>query len=78
VNRQLRNALITIAVGAILYAMPVPEGLKPQAWHLFSLTVAIILGFILEPLPIGAVAFIGITVIALTESGPQAPDFSRG
>ena len=64
-NTQLRNALITVGVGLVLYFLPVPAGLTPQAWHLFAMTVAIILGFILEPLPLGAVAFIGLTVSML-------------
>ncbi|MDR1827562.1 MAG: anion permease [Methylobacteriaceae bacterium] len=65
------KGLITVAVGLIIwFIIPIPEGLadKPQAWHLFALTVAIILGFILSPLPIGAVAFIGITIVALTNT----------
>lgn len=67
-TKQQRNGLITVGVGLILYFLPVPAGLTPQAWHLFAMTVAIILGFILEPLPLGAVAFIGITVISLTKT----------
>ena len=64
-NNFIRG-LIVLAVGAAIWFMPVPAGLKPQAWHLFALFVATILGFILQPLPIGSVAFIGITVTALT------------
>lgn len=80
-NKNLRNALITVAVGAILYFFPVPAGLEPQAWHLFAITVAVILGFILEPLPLGATAFIGITVVALTGTlkiGEVLGGFSSG
>ena len=67
-SKQQRNGLITVGVGLVLYFLPVPAGLTPQAWHLFALTVAIILGFILEPLPLGAVAFIGITIVVLTKT----------
>ena len=80
-SKQQRNGLITVGVGLILYFLPVPAGLTPQAWHLFALTVAIILGFILEPLPLGAVAFIGITVVALTKTlsvGAVLSGFSSG
>lgn len=69
-TKQQRNGLITVGVGLVLYFFPVPAGLTPQAWHLFALTVAIILGFILEPLPLGAVAFIGITIVAATKTLP--------
>jgi DASS family divalent anion:Na+ symporter len=65
VNKNLRNGLIAVAVGIIIWFIPVPAGLKPQAWHLFAIFVATILGFILQPLPIGAVAFIGLGLAGL-------------
>ena len=65
-SRNFWKGVITVFVGAAIWVCPMPEGLTPQAWHLFALTVAIILGFILNPLPIGAVAFIGISIVALT------------
>lgn len=64
-NKDLRNGLIAVAVGIILWFLPVPAGLKPQAWHLLAIFVATILGFILQPLPIGAIAFIGLAVAGL-------------
>ena len=63
---NLVRGLIVVLVGAAIWFMPVPAGLKPQAWHLFAVFVATILGFILQPLPIGSVAFISITITALT------------
>lgn len=62
------RGIITVLAGVIIWFIPAPQGVTPQAWHLFALTVAIILGFILSPLPIGAVAFIGITVVSLTNT----------
>ena len=57
-KNDLQKGLFTVAVGVILWFMPVPAGLKPQAWHMFAMFVATIVGFILHPLPIGAIAFI--------------------
>ena len=37
---------ITIAVGLLIWMIPIPAGLKPQAWMLFSIFVATIVGFI--------------------------------
>lgn len=65
-NENLRKSLLVIAVGLIIWFIPTPDGLTDQAWHLFACVVAIIVGFIVQPLPLGAVAFIGITVIATT------------
>jgi len=65
-SKQIRNLLITIAVGVVIWFLPVPNGITDQAWHLFAVFVSTILGFILAPLPIGAVAFLGVTIAALT------------
>ena len=63
---RLKKAAIPLILGLGLWFCPVPEGLTPQAWHIFALMVAIIAGFITSPLPIGAVAFIGVTITILT------------
>ena len=64
-NKNLRNGLIAIAVGLVIWFLPVPAGLKLPAWHLFAIFVATILGFILQPLPIGAIAFISLGLAGL-------------
>ncbi|MDO0824857.1 anion permease [Desulfosporosinus nitroreducens] len=64
-NNKLVRGLIPILVGMLIWFMPVPMGLKAPAWHLFAIFVATILGFILQPLPIGALAFISVTFTAL-------------
>lgn len=61
-NKNLRNGLIAVAIGAIIWFLPAPAGLKAQAWHLFAIFVATIVAFILQPLPIGAIAFIGLGI----------------
>ena len=60
-NTKRRNALITIGTGLVLWFLPVPDGVTPLAWHLLAVFIATVLGFILHPLPIGAVAFIAIS-----------------
>ena len=71
-NKNLRNGLIAIAIGIILWFIPAPAGLKPQAWHLLSIFVATIIGFILQPLPIGAIAFISLGLAGLLNVLPPA------
>lgn len=65
-DNKLFKGIAVIALGAIIWFSPVPAGLKPAAWHLFAIFAAVIIGFILKPVPIGAVAFAGVTFAALT------------
>ncbi|UCG88871.1 MAG: anion permease [Gemmatimonadota bacterium] len=57
---------IVIALGALIWFLPSPEGVTPRAWHLFAIFVATIVGIMLEPLPMGAVALCGIAAATLT------------
>ncbi|VFS46697.1 Citrate/succinate antiporter [Budvicia aquatica] len=57
-SNNITKGLATILIGMIIWFIPVPDGLTPQAWHLFALMVAIIIGFILQPVPVGAVALL--------------------
>jgi len=64
--KKFRRLLIAIAIGLVIWFCPHPDAIKPIAWHLFAVFAATIAGFILQPFPIGAVAFIGVPVAALT------------
>ena len=55
--------LLTIAIGLILWFLPIPQGVTPEAWHVLAVMVATIAGFIFIPLPIGYVAIFGITAV---------------
>ncbi len=57
-------------IGAIIWFVPPPEGVEPNAWHLFAIFVATIIGIIAKPLPMGAVAIISIMVTAGTYTLP--------
>ncbi len=58
--------IVSVAVGVVIWFIPRPEGVEPAAWHLFAIFVATIVGIISKPLPMGAVAIIGLTATALT------------
>lgn len=64
-NNMVRS-LVVLAIGAAIWFAPVPAGLKPEAWKLMAIFVSTILGFILQPLPIGSLAFISVTFTALS------------
>ena len=65
-NNNLFRLAGVILVGVIIWFTPVPTGLKPQVWHLFAIFVTTIIGFIVQPLPIGAIAFMSVTFTILT------------
>lgn len=66
-NPKFIKFLALIAVGAAIWFCPHPQAVSAQAWHLFAIVVATILGLILQPIPIGAIAFIGVTVAVLSK-----------
>ncbi|MCP5107295.1 MAG: anion permease [bacterium] len=64
------NALIMwaipLAVGLVIWFIPSPAGVKTQAWHLLAIFAATIVGITVKPLPMGAMALLGITAAAVT------------
>lgn len=63
-NILKKKVLAIVIIGVGLWFCPVPDGITLQAWHLFAIFATTIIGFILRPIPIGAVAFIGVTLAA--------------
>ena len=70
--KKLLLCIIPVLVGLAIWLCPAPQAMvdagHEQGWHLFALVAAIILAFIISPMPIGATAFIGITITALTKT----------
>lgn len=66
-NEKILRGFGVLAVGTAIWLCPVPDGLKPAAWKLMAIFVATILGFITQPLPIGAIAFLSVTFTALAK-----------
>ena len=59
--------LVPILIGVAIWLIPVPDGLKPQAWHMLAIFVATIAAIIMAPLPMSAIALIGATVASLLD-----------
>eukprot|EP00803_Ostreobium_quekettii_P007758 evm.model.scf_1215EXC.5 EVM.evm.TU.scf_1215EXC.5 scf_1215EXC:28331-33596(-) len=58
---------ITLAIGLVIrFLVPVPEGITMKGWTLLSIFLSTICGLVLEPLPTGAVAFLGLTATILS------------
>jgi len=60
--------VLTLFVGLVLWFTPIPTGVTPQAWHLFAIFIATIFGMIAKPLPMGAVALVGLAATVLTNT----------
>ncbi|CAL1409541.1 unnamed protein product [Linum trigynum] len=72
----IKPLLASIATGVILWFIPVPEGVTKQAWQLLAIFLATIVGIITQPLPLGAVALMGLGASVLTKTLPFAAAFS--
>ena len=66
------RAGIPLAVLALIWMMPVPDGLTVHGMRFFGIFVAVILALILEPLPNSAVGLIGITSAGVLQLVPLA------
>ena len=47
---KIKSLIITLVVGVAIWLIPVPEGMKTNAWHLLAIFVATIVGT-LQKLP---------------------------
>ena len=60
-----RLALVALA-GALLWLVPVPEGVQPRAWQLLAIFVATMVGIVVRPMPMGALAFVSVSFAVLS------------
>ena len=65
---NLKNLGLAVAVGIAIWFCPTPAGITAQAWHLLAIFVATIIGIITAPLPLGAVAMIGLCASMMTKT----------
>lgn len=59
--------LICVGLGLLGWFCPAPSGLSVDGWHVLVLFVVTILGLIIKPLPMGAVAMITLLLTILTQ-----------
>jgi divalent anion:Na+ symporter, DASS family len=65
-SKKTIGTLIIVGVWAAIWFYPVPPGLKPQAWHLFAIFLATVVGFILGPYPNGIIALSSLVLAVFT------------
>lgn len=74
--RALLKWLVIVLLPAMLFLAPIPAGLTPQAWWLLAIFVGTILGLMLQPLPLGAMALVGLVAAAVTGALPAGQVFA--
>jgi len=57
-----------VAIGLLVWALPLPHGVEPRAWRLLAIFVATVVGIIVRPLPMGAMSIVGIAVAVSTRT----------
>lgn len=64
---NIKAVAITFAVAFIIWFIPAPDGVAENAWHLFAIFAATILGIILKAAPMGTMCMMAIGFTALTQ-----------
>lgn len=63
---KIKKLLIVLIVFIVVWFIPTPTGLSSDAWHLFAIFISVIIGIIIEAMPIGAMGLLGIALVAIT------------
>ncbi|KAF7805403.1 dicarboxylate transporter 1, chloroplastic [Senna tora] len=72
----IKPLLASIATGVLVWFAPLPAGVSKNAWQLLAIFLGTIVGIISQPLPLGAVALLGLGVSVLTKTLTFAAAFS--
>jgi DASS family divalent anion:Na+ symporter len=64
----LVKGLAPFVLAGLILLIPRPEAVQAEGWAVFAIFAGTILGLILRPLPLGAVALIGLTATMLSET----------
>lgn len=73
---NMRDLFIAIGIAVALWFIPPPAGVSAKAWHLLAVFVGTIVGIITTPLPLGAVAVLGLGAAMATKVLTFAEAFS--
>lgn len=67
---------VPLVLGGVIWFLPVPEGLTPEAWHMFAIFTATIAAILTQPLPSGAVMLVALCVVIFTHTLTEAKALS--
>ncbi|KAF4368353.1 dicarboxylate transporter 2.1, chloroplastic [Cannabis sativa] len=68
--------ILSVAIGVVVrFFIPKPVEVTPQAWQLLAIFLSTVAGLVLNPLPVGAWAFLGMTTCIATKTLPFTAAF---
>ena len=73
---DMKNLGISVGLAVVIWFIPPPSGVTLPAWHLLAIFLGTIVGIITKPLPLGAVAMMGLGATMLTKTLTFAAAFS--
>jgi len=79
-TRGVRAALVVVTALGV-WAVPAPAGVEASSWRLLAIFVATIVGLIVQPLPMGAMVLVSLTVAAAARTvsvGTALSGFANG
>jgi DASS family divalent anion:Na+ symporter len=65
-RRTALTWLLLVSIPILILLVPAPAGVTPQGWRLLAIFVGTIAGLIMQPLPLGAMALVGLTTAAVS------------
>ena len=65
-SQRLIRLVICAAVGIMVWFLGIPEEVSPEGWLVLSVFISVIVGFLLQPMPMGPLVAIGLIVLSGT------------
>lgn len=75
-NKKGFQLILIVLIGMLIWMIPAPSQVDAKGWGLFSIFIATILGVVLKPLPLGAIALFSLTISVLTKTLTFSQAFS--
>ncbi len=69
----LLKKISPIIAGALVWLLPVPEGLTVTSWAYFSLFIAVVIALVTEPIPAAMAGLIGVVAAVALQLVPLQP-----
>lgn len=67
-GKTLMRWLVPPVIGVLIFLIPTPAAVEPEGWVLLAVFVATIVAIIAKPLPMGAIALIGLTIATVLQA----------